>query len=173
MGWLAAKSERFDHVHESEPSGDNEFYFLSWGRKTRDEPVAYRRPPIKETEIKETDRPVEEVGAASLSSGETPVPAAGAPPRPLTTNFTSAWLSGTTIKGGTEPFANLPPIAELASEAALEEQARSQFGLGDRLPATAPEIRRRSACRRSRKYSPGSGPRCVLAKRSVRRPIGG
>lgn len=119
MGWLAAKSERFEHFHESAPNRDNEFYFLSWGSKTRDEPVAYRRP------AGELDRP-------SLPNKATdPVAAADAPPRPLTTNFTSVWLSGTAIKGGTEPFANLPPIAELASEAALQEQARSRFGLSD------------------------------------------
>jgi SAM-dependent methyltransferase len=49
--------------------------------------------------------------------------------RPLTTTFAPAWLRGTTIKGGTEAFANLPAIAELVSEAGLEAQAKSQFGI--------------------------------------------
>jgi SAM-dependent methyltransferase len=40
MGWLMAKSEGFDHFCEAEPNRDNEFYFLSWGTKIRDEPVA-------------------------------------------------------------------------------------------------------------------------------------
>ncbi len=47
MGWLAAKSERFDHWCATEANRDNEFYFLSWGSKTRDEPVAYNRPSIE------------------------------------------------------------------------------------------------------------------------------
>src|SRR4051794_19521564 len=53
------------------------------------------------------------------------------PQRPLTTTFMPAWLRGTTIKGGTQPFANLPPIAELVSEAALAAQAQSSFGIGE------------------------------------------
>jgi SAM-dependent methyltransferase len=46
MGWLAANSETFEHWCESKANGDNEFYFLSWGTKTRDGPVTYRRPAI-------------------------------------------------------------------------------------------------------------------------------
>ena len=61
-----------------------------------------------------------------LEQGKGPVPAAQIPPRPLTTTFATAWLCGMTIKGGTEPFANLLPIAELVSEAALQEAALSQ-----------------------------------------------
>ena len=120
MGWLAAKSEEFDHFCATEPNGDNEFYFLSWGSKTRDDSVAYRPPSIAKTE-------------AAMLPGEAPKPAhtIGPSARPLTTKFTSAWLSGTTIKGGTEPFANLPPIAELASDTVLQEKARVQFGLTD------------------------------------------
>jgi len=64
-------------------------------------------------------------------------------PRPLTTAFAPPWLCGIAIKGGNEPFANLPPIAELASEAALEELAQSRFKIGEaiaehRLHDTAP-----------------------------------
>ena len=62
---------------------------------------------------------------------------------PLTTTFASPFLCGVTIKGGTEPFENLPPIAELASAAALQETARSRFKIGEpiagyRLRDTAP-----------------------------------
>src|SRR5207302_5824767 len=46
MAWLGAKSEQFQHFVESAPNRDNEVYFLSWGYKMRDEPVAYRRPSI-------------------------------------------------------------------------------------------------------------------------------
>jgi SAM-dependent methyltransferase len=42
--WIKSKSAKFDFYCDSEPNQDNEFYFLSWGTKTRDEPVAYRRP---------------------------------------------------------------------------------------------------------------------------------
>lgn len=68
---------------------------------------------------------------------------AGAALSPLTTTFGSPFLRGMTIKGGTEPFANLPPIAELTSAAALQETAQSRFGIGEpvagyRLRDTAP-----------------------------------
>ncbi len=43
VGWLAAKSADFDYFREAEANGDGEFYFLSWGIKTRDEPIAYRK----------------------------------------------------------------------------------------------------------------------------------
>jgi SAM-dependent methyltransferase len=125
IGWLTAKSDRFEQFHESEPNGDNEFYFLSWGTKTRDEPVTYCRPSIPETHCSDGDPTFPAKGSVA------PEPPADALPRPLTSNFASAWLAATTIKGSAEPFANLPPIAELASEAALEEQARSQFGIGE------------------------------------------
>jgi len=36
IGWLAAKSAEFDHFCEVKPSSEGEFYFLSWGTKTRD-----------------------------------------------------------------------------------------------------------------------------------------
>ncbi len=120
MAWLAAKSERFEHFVEREPNGDNEIYFLSWGTKTRDETVAYRRPAAARAD-----------GLADTATPEAASFAGDAPPRPLTSTFTSAWLSSTSLKGGAEPFANLPPIAELASEAALQERARSQFGVGE------------------------------------------
>jgi SAM-dependent methyltransferase len=42
--WLQSKSVDFDYFCESEPNQDNEFYFLSWGTKIRNEPVAYSRP---------------------------------------------------------------------------------------------------------------------------------
>ena len=125
MGWLAAKSERFDHFCEAEPNGDNEFYFLSWGTKTSDAPVANRRPSIAKTPARadQTDAPL-------LPGAQTePAPRPGASAQPLTTRFTPQWLSGTTIKGRTDPFENLPPIAELASEAVLQEYARTRFGL--------------------------------------------
>ena len=57
------------------------------------------------------------------------------PQRPLTTTFRSPWLTEITIKGGTEPFDNLPPIAELASEAELQEQAAARFGITDPIDA--------------------------------------
>jgi SAM-dependent methyltransferase len=74
---------------------------------------------------------------------EEPTPPSNPLPRPLTTTFAPPWLCGTTIKGSTEPFANLPPIAKLASEAALQELAGSRFGVsqpvaGYRLRDTAP-----------------------------------
>jgi len=74
------------------------------------------------------------IAASPPATAKGPEPAAGAPARPLTTTFASSWLCGATIKGGTEPFVNMPPIAELASEAALQEQAGSQFGIRIREP---------------------------------------
>ncbi len=126
MGWLAAKSEDFEHFHEREANGDNEFYFLSWGRKTRDSPVSYRRPAIALSDRRPAPAP--EASVAELAADRLPTAAAV---RPLTSSFTSAWLSGTTIKGGAEPFANLPAIAELASDEALQAQARSEFRLAE------------------------------------------
>jgi SAM-dependent methyltransferase len=49
--------------------------------------------------------------------------------RPLTTTFAPGAFRGLTIKGSTDPFVNLPPISGLVSSAALQEQARSQFGM--------------------------------------------
>jgi SAM-dependent methyltransferase len=43
VDWLAAKSADFDYFREVEATADGEFYFLSWGSKTRDEPVVYRK----------------------------------------------------------------------------------------------------------------------------------
>jgi SAM-dependent methyltransferase len=127
MGWLAAKSERFEYFRESAPNGDSEFYFLSWGYKTRDGPVCYSRP-----QVAVTDRAAAEADVAVIpNETERGAPASGALPRPLISDFSSAWLAGTTIKGGAAPFANLPPIAELASDAALQERARAQFGLAE------------------------------------------
>jgi SAM-dependent methyltransferase len=116
MAWLAAKSEQFEHFVEKQPNRDNEFYFLSWGTKTRDDRVAYR-PPAK---------PVGPPAKPQVSP-----PGADASPRPLVSGFTSAWLSATSLKGGAEPFANLPPIAELASAASLDERAQSEFGIAE------------------------------------------
>jgi SAM-dependent methyltransferase len=115
MAWLAAKSQQFEHFVEHQPNGDNEFYFLSWGTKTRDDPVTYRSaaPPA--------DPPAKPAAPASASEA----------PRPLTSSFTSAWLAATSLKGGAEPFANLPPIAELTSAASLDERARAAFGIAE------------------------------------------
>jgi SAM-dependent methyltransferase len=44
IGWLQCKSADFAHSRDESPSADGEFYFLSWGTKTRDERVVYRRP---------------------------------------------------------------------------------------------------------------------------------
>ncbi|MGE5268889.1 MAG: methyltransferase domain-containing protein [Thiohalocapsa sp.] len=108
MAWLAGKSDRFEHFVEQEPNADNEFYFLAWGTKIRD--AAAGRPP-------------------------SPAPAGGeaAAPRPLGSSFSSAWLAATSIKGGAQPFANLPPIGELLPEPALAERARREFGIGERV----------------------------------------
>lgn len=115
MAWLAAKSEQFEHFVDEQPNSDNEFYFLSWGSKTRDDTVTYRTPPARPA-----SPPIEAAPAA-----------ASAALRPLASSFTSAWLSATSVKGGMKPFVNLPPIAELASEAALDERARSEFGIAE------------------------------------------
>ena len=81
MAWLAAKSERFEHFVETEPNGDNEFYFLSWGTKTRDDPVTYRAAAAMPVDLPRKS-------AASA-------PGHDAAPRPLVSGFTSAWLSAT------------------------------------------------------------------------------
>lgn len=132
MGWLAANSETFEHWYETEANSDNEFSFFSWGTKTRDGPVAYRPPGIETADA--TSPAAEARGAA---------PAGEASVRPLTTKFTSLWVSSVTIKGGTEAFVNLPSIAELESPVSLQATALSRFGIrepvaGYRLRDTAP-----------------------------------
>jgi hypothetical protein len=120
MGWLAAKSERFDHFCETEPNGDNEFYFLSWGTKTGDAPVAYRQPPIAKTPARsdQTDAPLLP-GAATE-----PVPRPGASTQPLTTRFTSAWRRR----------ANLPGVRMLRQ--LIPDMAKPAAGRADEQPAT-------------------------------------
>lgn len=41
--WLAAKSRQYEQFREDVPNQDGENYFLAWGTKTHNEPVAYRR----------------------------------------------------------------------------------------------------------------------------------
>lgn len=71
--------------------------------------------------------------AADELVAEEPGSTPGDPPRPLTSSFAPEWLRATTIKGSAEPFANLPPIAKLASEAALQQEAEATFGIGERV----------------------------------------
>src|SRR5207244_5958449 len=105
MAWLGAKSEQFQHFVESAPNRDNEVYFLSWGYKMRDEPVAYRRPSIAQ---------IDPSAAAPDAASPPDAPEATAP-RPLTSTFASAWRTATTIKGGIEPAASLHPIAAIVA----------------------------------------------------------
>jgi SAM-dependent methyltransferase len=146
LAWLTTKSDGFEYVLDREPNRDSEFYFLSWGQKTRDGSVSYHKPTIAETDHEIAQ--AEAVSAPDKTKEKTPAGASA--PRPLTSTFTSAWLSATTVKGGAEPFANLPPIAKLTPVDALEEQARTEFGLaepvagyrtGDTAPIPAPADR--------------------------------
>ena len=43
MEWLQAKSDDFDFHISDQPSVDGEFYFLAWGRKTKEQPVRYEK----------------------------------------------------------------------------------------------------------------------------------
>jgi SAM-dependent methyltransferase len=141
MGWLQMKSSSFDYFCESKANSDNEFYFLSWGTKTADEPVIYhpvtipirvQTPATMDSNASPPPREAVPLEAAPLKIAE-PATQVDVGPRPLTTRFVPPWLGGITIKGGTEPFVNLPTIAELAGVAALQKQALREFGLNEPL----------------------------------------
>lgn len=128
--WLAAKSDDFTYHQRAEPTADNEFYFLSWGTKMRDTTVAYRAPPI---ELTATEAATDGVPQPGLDPGSGPPQATQLcpGPPPLISKATSAWASSIALNGSPQPFANLPAIAELASEAALQQQAGADFAISE------------------------------------------